>query len=139
MSSPQDSGTLRAAFDKAGEGWRLLSAGDHEGAIAACTEAIELDPSSIGARRNGPEALKRLGRSREAEADLNILNDPWVNDEEGDPRPSLCARLGQLGVRARPAGRKKRGEWLIDVAEGPIRQILISNHFDRETYGGHDY
>lgn len=136
MSSPQNSGTQRTAHDKSGEGWRLLGAGDYEGAIAACTEAIELDPSSLGARRTRAEALKRLGRENQAAADLNILRDRSGNlYEEGDPRPALCARLGQLGVRARPAGREKRAVdfgygWLIDVAEGPIRQVLISNIHD---------
>ena len=43
---------------------------------------------------------------------------------------------GGGGGGARPAGRKKRAvgggdEWVIDVAEGPIRQVLISNEFDR--------
>ena len=68
-----------------------------------------------------------------------------VNYEEGDPRPALCARLGRFGVRARPAGRKKKGvtsggdEWPVDVAEGPIRQVLILNHFNPEMWGGGDY
>jgi len=142
MSSPQDSGTQRVSLDKAQEGARLLSTGDYHGAIAACTDAINLDPGSIGARRTRAEAYRRSGRKIEAEADLKILSDRSGNYEEGDPRPVFCARLGRLGVRARPAGRKKRGvgggdEWLIDVPEGPIRQVLISNLLDPEGYGAY--
>ena len=33
------------------EGSRLLNAGDYKGAIAACTDAIWLEPGSIGAYR----------------------------------------------------------------------------------------
>ena len=43
MSSPQDSETKRNAIEKTREGARLLNAGDYEGAIDACTEAIRLD------------------------------------------------------------------------------------------------
>ena len=73
------------------------------------------------------------------------MSDRSGNYEEGDPRPALCARFGRFGVRARPAGRKKKrvvgggDEWSVDVAEGPIRQVLISNLLDREMYGGGDY
>lgn len=49
MSSSHDPETQRAAFDKAREGARLLKAGDYEGAIAACTEAIRLDPQNADA------------------------------------------------------------------------------------------
>lgn len=75
MSSSQDAVTQRAALDRAGEGWRLLSDGDYEGAIAACTEAIELDFSSLGARRTRAEAYSRLGRVNEPGADLAYLGD----------------------------------------------------------------
>lgn len=44
MSSSQDTETKHAAIEKAREGARLLSDGDYQGAIAACTEAIRLDP-----------------------------------------------------------------------------------------------
>ena len=50
-----------------------MSAGDYDGAIAACSEAIELDPSSLGAHRTLAEAYRRLGRENEAKADHEIL------------------------------------------------------------------
>lgn len=133
MSSPQDSGAQRAA--KALEGARLLSTRDYEGAIAACTEAIQLDPSSLGARRTRAEALKRLGRESEAAADLKILSDRSVNYEGGDPRHTLCARLAQLGVRARPGGRGKLSEWVIDVADGLINRSFPISKSGRVRVG----
>ena len=72
MSSPQNSETKRAAIEKAQEGRRLLSSGDYEGAIGACTEAIELYPGSVGARRTRAEAYRRLGKPTEAEADQKL-------------------------------------------------------------------
>ena len=52
-----------------------------------------------------------------------------------DPRPLLCARLRRLGVDARPAGSKQWvEEGLIDVAEGPIRQVWMSHRL-LNTYG----
>jgi ribosomal protein S27E len=60
----------RASRDKANNGSRLLRAGAYEDAIAACSEAIELDPN-LGARRNRSEARRRSsgGLATEAEGD----------------------------------------------------------------------
>ena len=104
MTSPQDLEAQRTA--KAAEGARLLTAKDYRGAISACTESIELDPGSLGARRTRSEALRRLGRKSEAAADLSILRDRWGKylHEKGDPRPKFCARLGWIGVHARSTG-----------------------------------
>ena len=96
MSSPQDSETKRAALEKALEGWRLLSSGDYEGAVAACTEAIELEPGSLGSYRTRAEAYRRLGRGKEAEADLKILGDRLGNEttlDNGDPRTTSEAQV----------------------------------------------
>ena len=47
----------------------------------------------------------------------------------------MCARLRRLGVDARPAGSKQWvEEGLIDVAEGPIRQVWMSHRL-LNTYG----
>ena len=73
MSSPQDSETKRAALDKAQEGRGLLRAGDYQGAIAACTEAIELDSRILGAYGSRAEAYRRLGMEKEAAVDLSDL------------------------------------------------------------------
>ncbi|MCH7915836.1 MAG: hypothetical protein IH856_22830, partial [Deltaproteobacteria bacterium] len=125
-------------MDYAFDGVRLLNAGDHEGAIAACTKAIESDPSSVGARRTRSEAYRRSGRRNEAAADRRYVRTRPVKPQEiGDPRPVFNSRLAHIGSRGRPAGQKVRSvggsgvwgeEWLIDVEEGPIRQVLISNH-----------
>ena len=66
MSSPWESEMHRTAWVKAQEGNRLLGARDYWGAITACTEAIELNPGSIGARRTRAEAFNRLGKEGEA-------------------------------------------------------------------------
>jgi hypothetical protein len=56
MSNAHDSEAHRNAIEKAFEGNRLLGAGDYEGAIAACDEAIQLIPDIAGARRTKEEA-----------------------------------------------------------------------------------
>jgi len=56
MSNAHDSEAHRNAIEKAIEGNRLLGAGDYEGAIAACDEAIQLIPDIAGARRTKEEA-----------------------------------------------------------------------------------
>ena len=61
MSSTQDSEKVRVYMEKSHEGARLFAVGDYEGAIAACNEAIELEPGGIGAIRTRWEARERLG------------------------------------------------------------------------------
>ena len=73
MSGLQEAEARKAATEKALEGARLLAARDYEGSIAACTEAIELNPGSIGARRTRAEAYRQLGMGKEAEGDLARL------------------------------------------------------------------
>ncbi len=63
MSSSRDSKADRASADKALEGAQLLAAGDYQGAIAACNEAIKLYPGSVGAHRTLVEAYRRLGEN----------------------------------------------------------------------------
>ena len=59
MLSPQDLEAQRAA--KATEGARLLIAKDYEGAIAACTEAMKLNPSSLSKRPHLVAILQEQG------------------------------------------------------------------------------
>ena len=66
----------REALEKALEGWRLLGVGDYECAIAACTEAIVLNPRILGAYRTRAEAYEGLGRKTEAEADRQKVPKP---------------------------------------------------------------
>jgi tetratricopeptide (TPR) repeat protein len=65
-----DSDSKQRAVAGNDEGVRLLDSGDYEGAIAAFTAAIVLDPRFHAAYRNRAQTLRKLGRSREAEDDL---------------------------------------------------------------------
>ena len=100
----------RQAIDKAFEGVHLLAIRDYEGAIKACTEAIELEPGMHGAYLTRAEAYDCLARKRE------VADHQHVTEKAGSPRLLLCARLRDLGR-----------ERLIDLDEGPIRQVLIGD------------
>ena len=73
MSCSQDAEKQRAALDGAQEGLRLLSVGDYEGAVVACTDAIKLDARSLGAYRTRAQAYERMGMGKEAQADYRHL------------------------------------------------------------------
>ena len=62
MSSPQDSETNRAAREKTREGARLLNTGDYQGAIVACTNAIQVDPQYDDAYLLRTEAYRRTNK-----------------------------------------------------------------------------
>ena len=59
------------AVAKNDEGVRLLDSGDYEGAVAAFTEAIDLNPDFKTAYRNRSQALRKLGRMAEANSDFD--------------------------------------------------------------------
>ena len=62
------------AVAKNDEGVRLLDSGDYEGAVAAFTEAIDLNPdfvTAFTANRNRSQALRKLGRMAEANSDFD--------------------------------------------------------------------
>ena len=53
-----------------------------------------------------------------------------------DPRQILCDHLRSIGVEARPGDVTQEGEggprlttWIVDVAEGPIRHVLVWERF----------
>ena len=100
MPHSQDTEPNPAALDKAQEGMHLLSAGDYEGAVAACTQAMELDHRSLGAYRTRAEAYRLLGRRNWAEADLRYIAGhavaPYEVFDEGPPLDSVLA-WGLLG------------------------------------------
>ncbi len=77
MSSPQDSETKRAALEKAREGARLLSAGDYQGAIAAFTEAMRLDPRLDDAYVLRSEAYRRSEKRGPLGFMRDILDYEW--------------------------------------------------------------
>jgi len=74
LSSPQDSEIKRVALEGAREGWRLFLAGDYEGAIAAYSEAIALDPNFETAYRERSVAFRRLGHKNREEARIQAQN-----------------------------------------------------------------
>ena len=53
------------------EGVRLLGSRDYEGAVAAFSKAIDLNPDFETAYRNRSRALRKLGRFAKAKSDLN--------------------------------------------------------------------
>ena len=69
-----------------GEGLRLQRAEDYEGAAAAFTEAIALDPGLIGAYRSRAAAYERLGRDAEAKADLDHVSSVFVSRPQAPTR-----------------------------------------------------
>jgi len=88
MFSPRYPEFEHAAFDKADEGARLLAVRDYEGAIEACTDAIEWEPGSLGAYRTRAEAYKHLGLQKESAADLIHLRERLGDEatlDEGNP------------------------------------------------------
>ncbi len=64
MASENDS------LAKNAEGVRLHQAGDHEGAVQAFTEALDLDPEHANVYRNRAEAYRAVDKSAEADADM---------------------------------------------------------------------
>ena len=64
--------TPPAAIDENLEGVRRFKASDYEGAVESFTAAIAIDPGFEAGYRCRAEALRRLGRGREANADLNM-------------------------------------------------------------------
>ena len=59
------------AVAKNDEGVRLLDSGDYEGAVAAFSQEIDLDPDFKTAYRNRSQALRKLGRMAEANSDFD--------------------------------------------------------------------
>ena len=89
MTSPQDLNTR--GMIKAFEGDRLLHAGDYQGAIKACTEAIRLSPGNMGVRRTLANAYLKLVTEKEVQADLATgnarLNPPPPKKATPESRP----------------------------------------------------
>ena len=63
------------------QGHRLLQSKNYEEAIVALTEAVNLDPSFIGAYRGRAEAYQKVSRVEEAKADLQFMasKTPTIN------------------------------------------------------------
>jgi len=71
------------AVAKNDEGVRLLQAGDDEGAIAAFSEALAVDPNLTVAYRNRAAVYRRLGRLKEAKVDSEI-NASFLDQTAGE-------------------------------------------------------
>lgn len=94
-----------AAGKKNAEGYRLLLDGDLEGAVAAFTEAIAIDPRLESAYWNRAEAYRRVGRGREAESDSREA-ERLARIAEYRGRPTRARRVGQeTGPRVNAGGR----------------------------------
>ena len=121
-SGPSDS-EQRGAVHNSMEGARLLNTGDYEGAIKACTEAIQ--SGNLGAYLIRAQAYNGLGMVKEAEADrqkhanrLGGYDNPDAGWTPTSPKPKdemvievgavlLCLFLGMVGIIA---------PWVSDVA-----------------------
>ena len=62
--------TERDSLTKNADGVRLPQSGDHEGAIKAFTEAIDLDPVHASIYRNRAESYLAADKTAEADADI---------------------------------------------------------------------
>ena len=114
----------------------MLDSGDYDQAIAAYTEAIELDPSVAVAYENRAEAYKRLGREKEAQADLERLERLKLVP---DQRVSSTPFLKHLGVDTymEKGSKTYQAQWFINISEGPIRQAVIESSV--HAYSDPDY
>ena len=94
MSNPRHSD----AIAKNDEGARLFMAGDLEGAISAFSLAIELNPDLEHTYRRRAQALRRLARMEEAEADLEkaeSIASARQTEKAERTFPGTCSRCGQ--------------------------------------------
>jgi tetratricopeptide (TPR) repeat protein len=84
---------------------RLYNSQDYEGAVAAFTEAIGVDPNDVAAYRLRADAYRRLGREEEAEVDsrkIAELSQGQAAPQSGvrravGPTPSLTPRTHSTG------------------------------------------
>jgi tetratricopeptide (TPR) repeat protein len=110
------------AIAKNDEGMRLLNAEDFEGAVAAFSAALTLYPDFEAAYRNRADALRRLRRVQEAEADSDKAESIRIAREkvervsevtcakcvyENPARAEFCAKCGsRLASQRRDQFRK---------------------------------
>ncbi len=81
--------TLDPATANNDKGVALLNSGDYEGAVAAFSRAIELNPDFVTFYRNRSQALRRLGRMAEAASDRRaILRRSRRPGDRSDPNPN---------------------------------------------------
>ena len=79
--------TPQEAIDRNLEGVRRFQSGDYESAVDSFTAAIAIDPRFEAAYRCRAEALRRLGRRKEANADLTRaepINLAWQKKAAAD-------------------------------------------------------
>ena len=97
MSTSDYSKMQRSAMYSVQAG-RLIDAGDYDGAIAACTEAIALNSNNAGAYRTRAEAYRRLGREYEANADVRYSDGLGL----APGRQNLWTQVSDLAQRHQP-------------------------------------
>ena len=94
-TQPSPTRTERDAADKLSEGMRLLGDADDEGAVAAFTDSIALNPNQTNVYRHRALAYRNLGREHEAEADSEKA------------ASSARAREGELGESVTRQARQR--------------------------------
>ena len=92
----QGTESIRDAADKFSEAMRLLGDADDEGAVAAFTDSIALNPKQTNAYRYRALAYRNLRREQEADSDLETL--------------ASMAQTSQQEAKARRVGRARQRE-----------------------------
>ena len=137
MSNQQHRESERTATDLAWEGTRLLSTGDYRGAINACNQAIELDPTSLGAQRTREEAYRRMGKV--APTDASLIKTTTQGRVQSALAPFIEFLAGQ-GYRPKwrwestgdrydryPDREESITVGRIELASGPISSVELSS------------
>ncbi|MCP3065174.1 cyclic nucleotide-binding domain-containing protein [Myxococcus sp. K38C18041901] len=95
--TPEDtSEDLRNARDLGAE---LLASGDLEGSLAAFREAVRLAPDGLTYRQKVAELLQRMGRTREALAEYQVLAESWSRTGWVLRAIAVCKVMLQLDLR----------------------------------------
>ena len=140
MSNSQNPDTQRAAT-RSLQGKRLFDAGDCNGAIAACTEAIELNSGSIRAYRTRAVAYKCLGREEEAEADLEHLANRFAAQKDWDGLKEVRLTKGRkyIQLAGTVTGMRADVPYYLDVNSGEKIYSSESNPLERMLIGKDKY
>ena len=134
MSSLHDSENQRAADNKALEGVRLLRSGDYEGAIAACTEAIELNPGSVKGvrwelRLEYPESEYTSVTQTQRDLDSGSYVGARLSQDE-DVTNAIILNGKDISISTDPEDRK----WLVGKEWGLSKRTLVSRASRYEYY-----
>jgi tetratricopeptide (TPR) repeat protein len=120
----QDKARAHAAMEK---GEILYRTGDRKGAVAACTEALQLDPDLVLARLYRVSAYIALSRYDEAIADCDELLRRDPNSAEGYVgRANALTGKGQYEGAVRDCTEALRRRWT-SPTNAPVARLVSSN------------